>query len=395
MSDQWRRLPLGAVARLEIAREAVEPIRDYPTAGVYNAGQGLFGREPLTGSDTNYPALHRLRAGQVVMRKLTAWEGSVGVVPPALDGAFVSPEFPTFTLDKRQLLPEYMAVICEQPWLWNAMKDRSTGSVQRRKRVSPTQFLQIEVDVPPVPEQMHIVRIVEHARDVERAAAGLAVHLAVVEESLFARLLRQQPTGTETLGDVSEVIGGGTPKTSQPAYWGGPVLWVTPTEVTAHDGDVISETARTLTESGLAKSGARLVPAGTVLVTSRATIGSVAIAGAELTTNQGFASLVPGPRVNNRYLMAWCRANRSEFRVRAGGSTFPEISRSRVKEIPLHLPGLDEQVRVAALVDALGRQAAAVHRKHAAAKGVRRALSDVLTRGVRRPAAAADEVGAA
>src|SRR5262245_3429032 len=116
-----------------------------------------------------------------------------------------------------------------------------------------------------------------------------------------------------TLGEIAEVVGGGTPSTKVPEYWGGDIPWVTPTEITAHEGACITETERSITPLGLDKSGARLLPANTVLLTSRATIGAVALAGRSLATNQGFAALVAGPTVIPEFLMYWCQANKGEF----------------------------------------------------------------------------------
>jgi type I restriction enzyme, S subunit len=153
-----------------------------------------------------------------------------------------------------------------------------------------------------------------------------------------------------TLGDVAEVIGGGTPSTKVPDYWDGDIPWVTPSEVAAQEGTRIATTDRTITRLGLENSSAHLLPKGTVLVTSRATIGAVAIAERELATNQGFASLIPGPDILPEFLMYWCQGMKDEFIIRAGGNTFLEISRSKVKEIPIALPPLPEQRRVTDLI---------------------------------------------
>ena len=94
------------------------------------------------------------------MRKLTAWEGPITTVDDEYDGFFVSPEFPTFTLDRRALDPSFMRLVCQTPSLWEAMKNTSTGTVQRRKRVSPSALLSIELDLPPVQEQRRIVNLI-------------------------------------------------------------------------------------------------------------------------------------------------------------------------------------------------------------------------------------------
>lgn len=159
-----------------------------------------------------------------------------------------------------------------------------------------------------------------------------------------------------TLGEVASVTGGGTPSSKEPDYWNGDVLWVTPGEVTKREGRVIDSTNRTITATGLASSSAKLLPEGAVLLTSRATVGAVALAGQPMATNQGFQSLVAGPEVLPRFLMYWIQHHREEFTSRASGSTFPEISGKKVKAIPIALPPLNQQRRIVDVVAAVDAQ---------------------------------------
>jgi hypothetical protein len=153
-----------------------------------------------------------------------------------------------------------------------------------------------------------------------------------------------------TLGGTAEIYGGGTPSTKEPAYWGGEITWLTPTEVVRADGQRISASERTITEAGLANSSAKLLPRGSVLLTTRASIGFTAIADAPVATNQGFQSLIPHDQVLPEFLMYWIQGNREEFTRRAGGSTFPEISKSKVADIPITVPPLSVQRRIVDLM---------------------------------------------
>ncbi len=153
--DDLPSVALRDIARLDLDRVTVRPGDTYKVAGVLNAGRGLLERPSIDGSETNYPAMQRLRANQLVMRKLTAWEGPITVVPERFDGYFVSPEFPSFTLDQGRVIPEYLRHVCKSPALWAAMKDESTGSVQRRKRVSPARLLDICIPLPSLSDQSH------------------------------------------------------------------------------------------------------------------------------------------------------------------------------------------------------------------------------------------------
>ena len=156
-----------------------------------------------------------------------------------------------------------------------------------------------------------------------------------------------------TLGEAADVVSGGTPRTAEPDFWNGEIVWVTPTEVVANEGRVISDSERKITPEGLAGSSAKMLPVDAVLLTSRATIGAVALAGVPLSTNQGFASLVCGDDLTPRFAMYWCQANTNEFLSRAGGNTFLEISRKKVAAIPVLLPPLDEQRRIVDLVGSI------------------------------------------
>ena len=154
------------------------------------------------------------------------------------------------------------------------------------------------------------------------------------------------------LGEVCTVVGGGTPRRSNPAYFGGPIPWATPTDVTALDALFIERTKETVTAVGLRESSARLVPAGSVLMTSRATIGHTAIASVPMATNQGFANLICTSRIRPEYLAFWLRYRRDALIQRAGGTTFKELPKSTLKKIRIPLPPLDEQQWI---VDILNR----------------------------------------
>ena len=156
-----------------------------------------------------------------------------------------------------------------------------------------------------------------------------------------------------TLGDVADVVSGGTPKTKVAEYWGGDIVWVTPTEVVAQEGRIVTSSNRMITPEGLDGSSAKMLPVDAVLLTSRATIGAVALAGVPLATNQGFASLVCGDQILPRFAMYWCQANTHEMVSRAGGNTFLEISRKKVAAIPLSVPPLAEQRRIVDLVGSI------------------------------------------
>jgi len=146
------------------------------------------------------------------------------------------------------------------------------------------------------------------------------------------------------LGEICEIVGGGTPETNIKEYWQGDIQWFTPTEIKSY---FVSKSSRTITHLGLRKSSAKLLPKGTILLTTRATIGEASIALEECTTNQGFQSLIVRENVHNIFVFNWIKENKYELTKRANGSTFPEISKSEIEQIAISIPSLSEQTRIA------------------------------------------------
>ncbi|GHV76564.1 type I restriction endonuclease MjaXP subunit S [Spirochaetia bacterium] len=157
-----------------------------------------------------------------------------------------------------------------------------------------------------------------------------------------------------TLGDIAEVIGGGTPSTSHGEYWNGDIPWITPKDLTKYTDIFIGKGERKITQNGLVNSSARILPTGTVLLTTRAPIGYLAIAANELCTNQGFKSFILNKKMaNNLYVYYWLKYNKENLQGMGTGTTFLEISGKVAKDIPIILPPLNEQKRIVEKLDAI------------------------------------------
>lgn len=154
------------------------------------------------------------------------------------------------------------------------------------------------------------------------------------------------------LSECCRIVSGGTPKSSEASYWDGDILWATPKDLTELASKHISSTPRTISESGLAKSSATMLPAQSVLFSSRAPIGHVAINTVPMCTNQGFKSLVPDPtQIFTDYLYYWLRANKAQLQSLGNGATFKEISKGVISKVEIPLPPLPAQRRIAAILD--------------------------------------------
>lgn len=161
---------------------------------------------------------------------------------------------------------------------------------------------------------------------------------------VVGRMTDKLPFGGEVvrLGDVCEVVGGATPKTGNTNYWNGSIRWITPAELN-NESHVVTDTAKHLTMDGFHSTSLRMMPAGTVLLTTRAPIGKVAIAGAEMCCNQGFKNLICSNKVYNEYLYRYLKFHAAELQSLGSGATFKELSKRTVSNLQIYLPALDFQ----------------------------------------------------
>jgi type I restriction enzyme, S subunit len=146
----------------------------------------------------------------------------------------------------------------------------------------------------------------------------------------------------------SEIIGGGTPSTKNTAYWGGGIPWITPNDLTSFEGVYIEKGERNITKEGLKKSSAKLLPKNTILLTSRAPVGYVAIAKNNLSTNQGFKNLICDKNLSDpEFVYYLLKINKKYLQSNSTGSTFGELSASRIKNLYFYLPEVNIQKRIA------------------------------------------------
>lgn len=156
------------------------------------------------------------------------------------------------------------------------------------------------------------------------------------------------------IGDIGEVVGGGTPSTKCSDYYGGDIPWITPKDLSNFRNRYISRGERMISKLGLENSSARMLPPFSVLFTSRAPIGYIAIAKNELCTNQGFKSIIPDPKkCNALFLYYLLKYKKNDIELIANGSTFQEVSGTALKNFEVSIPPLDEQRKIAGILSAL------------------------------------------
>ena len=157
-----------------------------------------------------------------------------------------------------------------------------------------------------------------------------------------------------TLSDLGTIVGGATPSTKDSSnYENGSIAWITPKDLSTHTERFISHGERNITEKGLKSCSAQLMPQNSILFTSRAPIGYIAIAKNEVCTNQGFKSIVPNKDTDFMFLYYLLRYNKDNIENLGSGTTFKEVSGSTMRNVPVKVPPLPTQQKIARILSSL------------------------------------------
>lgn len=224
------------------------------------------------------------------------------------------------------------------------------------------------IPLPPRPEQKAIAEVLSDMDALIEAQKELIAKKRDIKQGTMQELLsgRVRLPGYETKGwkhtdigdipddwevkeleEISDIISGGTPKTTEKSFWNGTILWCTPTDITRTSGRYIESTEKTITDSGLKNSSAVLLPINSLLLCSRATVGDVRIAKHEITTNQGFKSLICNSSAYYLFIYYLIPSLKPKMLEKSYGSTFLEISKSNLSSIQMQLPSYAEQKAIA------------------------------------------------
>jgi len=195
--------------------------------------------------------------------------------------------------------------------------------------------------LPPLPKQKAIASVLSSLDDKIDLLHRQNKTLEALAEILFRQWFveeAQEDWEEVTLDSVITVKGGTTPSTKEPECWDGDICWTSPRDLSNHESVFLFDTDRKVTEKGLAKIGSGLLPIGTVLLSSRAPIGYLAITEIPLAINQGYIAIICDKMASNYFMYLWCKVNMEEIKNAGNGSVFQEISKSNFRSLPFVLP---------------------------------------------------------
>ena len=227
------------------------------------------------------------------------------------------------------------------------VKGLNSGTSSGRENVSKSSFSGIEI------------KVIKHLHTQRRIASILSAYDDLIENNLmriklleekallrYKQIVKKEKLEEYTIEDICDTLGGGTPATGNPNFWNdGDVLWFSPTDLTKNNSIVLIDSEKKITDLGLQKSSAKLVPPKTILMTSRASIGYFGLINKPASTNQGFINIIPFNKNHKAYMLFDLKNRKEEIIGNANGSTFLEISKGNFRQMKIKIPK-DEKVLI-------------------------------------------------
>lgn len=305
--------------------------------------------------------------------------GDSAVVPEGLKCA-IGQNLVILRSDGTRLDQRYLRWAVRSPQWWSEV-DRLINVGAVFSSLNVRDIARVRVPAHELAEQRAIADVLSALDDKIAANTRLARVADELASQIFTRAVRGIEPGDQTFGEAAEVRGGGTPSSTIQDYWDGDIRWATPTDVTGLTGPYLVETARKITTAGLANCSSALHPAGSILMTSRATIGAFALARVPTAVNQGFIVVVPNGSAPGLWLFHEMRSRIEEFTSLANGATFLELSRGNFKSFHVRLAEPAVMAQFQEHATALHDRAAAALRENQRLAATRDALLPALMSG--------------
>ncbi len=330
-----------------------------------------------------------VRKDDIVYNMMRMWQGASGLADR--DG-LISPAYVVLA-PKKGIDPIYASYLFKSSRLIYLLWAYSYGLTSDRLRLYFNDFKRIPVNIPSLPEQRKIGKILATWDKAIDVTEKLIENSKAQKRALMKELLtgRSRIAGFEEkwkkfpIKQMGKIYSGGTPDTEVSDYWDGDILWMTPTDVTSLKSRFICNTSKKITVKGLSNSSATLLPAGTLLVCTRATIGLMSISTTDISTNQGFKSLVPNSKFHVDFIYYILCFFKHKLIRYSCGSTFLELSKKDFEKLDfLCPPRFEEQQKIADILIASDDEILNLQQKLCLLKQEKMALMQQLLTSKRR-----------
>ena len=396
--QDWKEYTIGdCLHRVEHPVE-VDSDALYTQIGICSHGKGLFYKEPVTGESLGNKAVYWVEPNCFILNIVFAWEQAIGKTTQAEVGMIGSHRFPMYKPVNNLVDIDYLVYYLLTKRGTDILEAASPGGAGRNRTLGQDRFMKSKIVLPPLDEQKKIAEILatqDKAIELQgRKIEELKRFKKGCLEKMFPRKGQKVPEKRfpgftddweqRKLGDIADIVGGGTPSTGNQSYWDGEIDWYAPAEIA--DQIYANSSQKKITALGYENSSAKMLPPGTVLFTSRAGIGKTAILTRKGCTNQGFQSIVPHRGELDSYFIF----SRTEELKRYGefvgaGSTFVEVSGKQMAAMELMMPPtMREQQTIGGFFQQLDHLITLHQRELEETKTYKKTLAKLLLTGIVR-----------
>ncbi|PEN09582.1 restriction endonuclease subunit S [Longimonas halophila] len=379
--ESWEQTPLANICTLYNGRA-------FHRSEWESQGTPVIRLQNLTGGDDYYYSTLKLPPSKYCSEGdlLYMWSATFG--PTIWKGPKAIYHYHIWKVDVKNSIASKNFLYFKLSEITQRLKERETSG-STMLHLTKQKMEKTDVLLPPLPEQRAIADALSDVDALIERLDALIAKKRAIKTATMQRLLTgtQRLPGfdgdwtTKRLGEVTQIVNGGTPSSSVDAYWGGKIPWCTPTDITGTSGRFLSETERNITEKGLANSSATLLPKGSLLLCSRATVGEVKIATTPITTNQGFKSLICDSDTSNQYLYYLLLTMKSDLEEVSSGSTFLELSKRSAAALEITLPPLEEQKAIATILSDMDAEIEALQARRDKTQDIKQGMMQELLTG--------------
>ena len=351
-------------------------------------------------SQSNYKK-YKLSIGDILFARIGATTGKSTYINKEINGVFAS-----YLIRFKPLVPnlstEFLYYCTQSNLYWNQVHRKKEG--QLKKGLNAKILAGLIFPLPPLPEQQKIAEIlstvdeaIEKVDDsiekTERLKKGLMRELLTkgighkeFKDTAIGRIPKEWEV--KKVGDLFKVETGTTPSTRQKKYWDrGNVIWITPADMSKLNGKIcIKDSERKITEEGLNETNLILMPIGSIIISTRAPVGYVAVIRENATFNQGCKGLIPRntDEINSEFYTYYLLSKKKTLENLSGGSTFKELSKNTLENLIIPLPSLPEQKKIAEILSTVDKRLELLRSKKAKLERIKKGLMNDLLTGRRR-----------
>ena len=343
---EWEKIRLGDVCRTNSdtysPKEKWDFVNYLDTGNITNNTIDSIQFIELKNMKLPSRAKRKVKTDSIIYSTVRPNQRHFGIIKSQPENFLVSTGFVVIDVDTNVLNADFLYYLLTQNTLVDALQAIAEQSTSAYPAIKPSDIENLEIEIPDLATQKKISDILSSLDRKIAKNAEINKNLEQQAQAYFDELfvVNADPNWSEcTISDIGSVVAGGTPSKSKPEYYADQgIAWITPKDLSVNKLKFISHGENDISELGFSKSSAAKMPAGTILFSSRAPIGYIAIAQNEVTTNQGFKSVIPNENISTAYMYFLLKNLLPTIEGMASGSTFKEISGAAMKSVPTVMP---------------------------------------------------------